>query len=203
MKTSKSIAEISKALVSFQKGLKSPKLDGSVEVRMKSGGSYNFKYATFSEIIKTVREPLAKNGLGFVQLVGEDATVTTMLFHESGEYIRSRASIGTLQNKNPQESGSLISYLKRYSLSAMLGIVAEDDDDGNIASGNGYSNGTSKSKTAKKKNKPWLNSPKIEKARKAIDDSETTLKKILEKYKISRNGQAYLKGEAELEEKVH
>lgn len=58
-----------------------------------------------------------------------------MLMHESGEYIEYDPVFMNAEKNTPQGAGSLISYLKRYSLSAIFGITSDQDDDGNVASG--------------------------------------------------------------------
>jgi len=137
---------IAKALNSFQKELPEVKMDATVKVQTKSGSSYNFKYATFGNIVKTVTPVLSKHGLSFTQTFGDDF-LYTILFHVSGESIQSSIPID-VKSGTMQEVGSRISYLKRYSLTAILGIVAEEDDDANIADGNAYQ------KTDKPKSEP-------------------------------------------------
>jgi len=71
-----------------------------------------------------------------VQQVGGDGqtiTVHTTLIHTTGEWIRGSLTL-TFTKPDPQAAGSAITYAKRYGLAGMVGIVAEDDDDGNAAS---------------------------------------------------------------------
>jgi len=128
--------QIAQALNKFQSNLPEVKLDATVKVQTKTGGSYNFKYATYANIVKTVLPPLIENNMAFTQTFGDGCLITS-LFHISGESIESKIPIN-LDGCTMQEIGSRISYLKRYSLSAILGIVAEEDDDANIADGNSY-----------------------------------------------------------------
>lgn len=150
MKQSETIGELAKALVKFQSEVENPKLNSSVNVKTTTGGSYAFKYATIGEIKEKIAKPLAENGLSYSQLVGKGGAVTTILMHTSGEWISSQAKLGSLEvekeikgeivkvEKKAQEVGSLITYTKRYSLSAILGLVTEEDDDGNTYDGNSY-----------------------------------------------------------------
>ena len=62
--------------------------------------------------------------------------MTTLLLHESGEWIESDPVVTKAEKINAQGAGSAITYLRRYSLSAILNISSEDDDDGNRVSGN-------------------------------------------------------------------
>lgn len=108
------------------------------------------RYADLQSIVDTVRPVLADHGLAFYQAAdahGEFAVLRTVLFHaESGESLESTLPI--VREDNPQKVGSLLTYMRRYGLCALLGIVTEDDDDGEGAApkaGNG-SGGFRKSK---------------------------------------------------------
>lgn len=139
MRTSENIDQLATALAAAQGEFTNPERNRDVEVKMKSGGTYTFAYATFDAIIEMVRPPLAKHGLMITQpcsLVEHCAIVTTRLAHKSGQWIEDEISWGVLENDGPQQLGSILTYLKRYSLVGMLGIASEEDDDGNAASGN-------------------------------------------------------------------
>ncbi|GJM84080.1 hypothetical protein HMSSN139_65760 [Paenibacillus sp. HMSSN-139] len=62
-------------------------------------------------------------------------SVETMLLHESGEWVKSEP-LSVLASNNMQDLGGQITYMKRYSLSAISGISTEKDDDANGVSGN-------------------------------------------------------------------
>lgn len=132
--------KISMAFIEFQKEMPEVKLDSTVKVKTKTGGEYKFKYATLANILKKVLPILALKGLGITQTFSEETLITTLV-HESGQTWNSAIGID-LHSGTMQEVGSRISYLKRYGISAMLGIVAEEDDDANIASGNNYQHET-------------------------------------------------------------
>jgi hypothetical protein len=99
----------------------------------RTGKSYKFKYAPLDSILNAVRAPLSSNGLALVQLL-DDGDLVTMLMHESGARLAGRVTLPTVEGV--QALGSAITYLRRYSIQAILGIAAEEDDDGNHASGN-------------------------------------------------------------------
>jgi hypothetical protein len=121
--------KLAQALVKFQSQLGGAKKD-SVNPHFKS------KYADLQSVFEAIQEPLAKNGLSVIQLLGDNEqglpTITTQLIHESGEFITS-TKIMTVTKKDPQGEGSAITYYRRYTLCAMLGVYNEDDD-GNSAS---------------------------------------------------------------------
>ncbi len=135
MNRSEDIKELAAALAAFQAEMPEIKLDKNVKVTTKTGGAYNFQYATLANIIRTAYPCLAKHGLSIAQTFRDNSLVTT-LFHTSGEYIQSIIPIDFTGNM--QEIGSRISYLKRYSISALVGVVGDEDDDANIAAGNSF-----------------------------------------------------------------
>lgn len=184
---SEQINEIAGALSKFQAECPHIDLDREVKVRMKTGGEYKFSYATIGNIKKTITPLLAKNGLSYSQPTCADGTVTTILMHSSGQYICS--SLLIKGENNAQGIGSAITYAKRYSLAAILGIVTDDDDDGNMAEGNEFS-------TADKaeNNKPWLNENTKEYAGALakLKAGTTSLDKIKTVMKISKATEAKL-----------
>lgn len=137
MTHSESISNIAAALAVFQGKCPTVDLDRTVSVRTKTGGTYQFRYATLGNIRRVIAPVLAECKLSFVQTIGEGGAVTTMLMHESGEWIADTFRI-TSGSGSPQDIGSAITYAKRYALSSMLGIVADDDNDANIAEGNQF-----------------------------------------------------------------
>ncbi len=146
MEKSETIKELAAALSKFQASVPKIDLDREVEVQTKTGGKYKFRYATFANIIDKIKKPLSENGLSYSQLVNENGSVTTILMHESGEWISSTLLI--TGEKTPQGIGSTITYTKRYALSSMLGVCADDDDDANIGQGNSFNfKGKEKSST--------------------------------------------------------
>lgn len=102
--------------------------DREVEVQTRTGGKYKFKYAPLDTILNAVRGPLSENGLAVTQLI-DGQELVTMLLHESGASLTSKMALPH-GDGTAQALGSAITYLRRYSLQAMLGIAAEDDDDG-------------------------------------------------------------------------
>ena len=92
--------------------------------------SYSYKYAPLDAILAAVREPLASNGLAIAQLL-EGADLVTLLLHESGSTLTARTPLPPWEGV--QQYGSMVTYIRRYALTAMLGIATEDDDDGEAA----------------------------------------------------------------------
>ena len=113
-----------KALADFQQ---------KVPVILKDTTGFNYTYADLPAIFKVINPLLKENGLGFYQAVN-GTKIKTVLFHiESGETIESETDIpqGVQLNKmnDFQVLGSAITYIRRYALSSMLGLVTDKDTD--------------------------------------------------------------------------
>lgn len=98
----------------------------------KAETGYRYNYASLESILKIVNPLLAKHGLGFSQPL-DGKSVKTILFHiESGDVLESSVEIPQdvqLAKMNQfQVLGSAITYLRRYSLASILGLVTEDND---------------------------------------------------------------------------
>lgn len=123
---SDSIKELATALSKFQ---------GKVENIGKDAENPYFKskYASLEAIVDAIRAPLAENGLAYSQFpIGKNKLVT-VLMHNSGEFISSTVEM-TPKDTSPQAHGSVLTYMRRYSISAIFGLATEEDDDGNSAS---------------------------------------------------------------------
>ena len=95
---------------------------------------YKNKYASIESVLDTIEKPLLDAGLGFIQCVEDLNLITTIYDTESDNILTSK--IPLILNKNDmQQLGSAITYARRYGLVSMFGLEQEDDD-GNLASGN-------------------------------------------------------------------
>jgi hypothetical protein len=128
-----SIANLASAMVQAAQELTDIKRGGSASIPTKSGGSYSYKYATLPDILQTARPILARHGLVVIQNAseghGESVDISTMIIHSSGEYLV-LDSLPMPMGHTAQETGSAITYGRRYQLLAALGLAADDDDDG-------------------------------------------------------------------------
>jgi len=89
------------------------------------------KYATLAAVLQETLPALSRNGLALIQLV-EGTELVTILAHSSGEDIRCRYPIAVRDMTNPQAMGAAITYARRYTAMAIIGVsAADDDDDGN------------------------------------------------------------------------
>lgn len=129
MKHSDELKNLAKALAKFQADIKDPARD-------KDNPYFKSKYVALDGLLDAVRPVLAANGLSFIQSPvsnGQDMGVATLLMHDSGEWIESDPFMLHAVKNDPQAGGSAITYARRYSLSAVLGVAWDDDDDANIA----------------------------------------------------------------------
>lgn len=130
MEMSTNIADLAAALAKAQ---------GEIKNAAKSSDNPYFKskYADLAEVLNVAREPLAKNGLSIMQanegVANGYMSVTTLLLHSSGQFIKATGTF-PVGKQDPQGAGSALTYARRYSLAAMLGI-AQEDDDANAACG--------------------------------------------------------------------
>ena len=122
----------------FFKAFKNLQLElGSVP---RDGENPHFKstYPTLDSTLNFIKGPLLRNGFVFYQPTRvTDSGINildTILRHESGEEIKSSYNLTTTKS-DPQSQGSMLTYFKRYSILALLGLATEDDD-GNQASQN-------------------------------------------------------------------
>ena len=134
MKTSPNITKLSQAMLKVQQQLQ-PAIKDAKNTFVGND------YATLNSVMETCKDALISHGIWLTQLpcpapvelgTGHIALETKLIHAESGEWISSTAVI-PLPKNDPQGMGSAITYARRYSLCAMLGIVTEDDD-GNAAS---------------------------------------------------------------------
>lgn len=125
LETSTEIAALLEALSAFQGAVTAPK-------KTSTNPHFKSKYADLAEVIETIKAPLAANGLSVFQapvgaVEGGAIRIVTQVSHKSGQWIRTTFSMPVGQT-NAQAVGTALSYARRYSLSAALGIAAEDDD---------------------------------------------------------------------------
>lgn len=139
---SNELDELAKALTKFQSEVPSIPRNKTVRVKTRSGGTYSFDYAPLETIIDYTKKELSENGLAVTQLPTFNGSVTTLLLHESGQYIRFETGLDNDNDKpsDMQDMGSRITYNRRYALGGVLGLATDEDDDANIASGNTIQN---------------------------------------------------------------
>jgi hypothetical protein len=125
------ITELSKAMLQVQAELQ-PALKDRENPFTKSS------YATLNSVMEACRESLVRHGVWLVQHPvpvepGNLGLVTKLVHAESGQW-QAGMLVMPLPKADPQGYGSALTYGRRYALSALVGVVTEEDDDGNAAS---------------------------------------------------------------------
>ena len=128
MRHSDSIKSLAKALVLAKQKMENP-------TKNKQNPHFKNHYADLAAVKASYQTALGEAGLSVVSALALRDTVLTLstsLVHgETGEWIASDYPIPA--GLKPQETGSAVSYGRRYNVCALLDIVAEDDDDGEAA----------------------------------------------------------------------
>jgi hypothetical protein len=135
MKQSDTIDKLIPAFIAFQSDM--PSVPKDSENPAFSRGEKKSKYASLGAITEATRPHLAKHGLGFTQWMSNRdgmQLIVTRIMHTSGQWMEDDGYILNPTKNDPQGMGSAVTYARRYTLGASLGIITEDDDDGNKAS---------------------------------------------------------------------
>ncbi len=128
MTTSEQIGELAAALAKAQGEMKNAPFNAT-NPHLKN------KFANLASVRDTVMPALSKHGIAVAQTIvpfDGRAALATRLMHISGEWMESLCPLPDAPDM--QKLGSAITYARRYSLSSICGIAADEDDDGNAAS---------------------------------------------------------------------
>jgi len=134
MNKSESISKLAPALVKATAKIKAVKMDAE-------NPYYHSKYATLGALIDVAKPVCAEFGLSTPAFMVSEAGqvgIEQWIIHESGEYISDRILLPLPEESKirvAQEMGATVSYLRRYALSALLGMYADEDGDGEPRSG--------------------------------------------------------------------
>lgn len=129
------LSQIATALAKAQGEFEPIRRDKTVTVTMKSGGKYTFSYAPLESILHAVSPALSANGLALTQALtihGDKEYVETTLRHASGEILSNIIRL-FVREDGPQAYGSALTYARRYGVTLLLCVAADDDEDGNAA----------------------------------------------------------------------
>ncbi|UWG68841.1 MAG: ERF superfamily protein [Bacteriophage sp.] len=103
-------------------------------------GNRTYKYLNLATLLKNIKPIFEKNGLSFTQKVtfsntGDGrqtiGTVETIIFDDTDQM--TICEYPFFITGDPQQVGSAITYARRYSLTTVLGIFPDKDDDGSYA----------------------------------------------------------------------
>ena len=127
-------AELIAALAKAQGEFKRIEKNREVAIQTRSNGVFKFRYADLDEIFNKTRPALSANGLALIQTIeqGPDGQqLTCKLMHAGGGVITSEITIPSARDYggDPKAFGATITYFRRYMITAMLGVAADDDLD--------------------------------------------------------------------------
>ena len=135
MQTSEHINELAAALASAQGAFANAGKDGK-------NPHLGNRYVTLTSVWDAIRKPLSDNGLAVVQVTDADhdgaVTLITRLVHASGQWIEATYPVIGTEGRGinaAQAMGSALTYARRYSLTSLVGVVADEDDDASQATG--------------------------------------------------------------------
>ena len=130
MNKSESVAGLAAALAKAQGQMKGA-------IKDSANPFFKSKYADLASVVEAIRAAFSANGLSYIQTVEpsekDEVRVETTLLHASGEWISCGVLSLPVSKVDAQGYGSALTYARRYSLSAAVGVAPEDDD-GNAAS---------------------------------------------------------------------
>jgi hypothetical protein len=172
MNKSESIANLAAALCKFQANI------GKVK-KEATNPFFKSKYASLANILDVIQKPLADAGLSVCQLPDADC-LTTILMHNSGEWIEATYCMPVVKTNDPQAMGSAITYAKRQCLGAVLLLNIDEDDDGEKAMQR-----TQPKKQEVPQEKPFIN-PAMVQWEKAVEHIKGggAIEDILKKYQL-------------------
>ena len=129
MMTSPELGKLFEALAAANEKITNVEQNREVEVKTRDKGSYKFSYATLANIVHNIRQALTENGCWYTQRIA-DGEMVTRIFHKSGQWMDAgHIPMPNVQGK-PSDVGAVVSFFKRYSLSAAMGLATEEDNAG-------------------------------------------------------------------------
>jgi hypothetical protein len=127
---SENTADLATALAKAQGQMENAEKD-------KENPHFKSKYASLAAVLDAIRKPFAENGLSHTQVMEcrESGLVLVTTLRHGGQWIASEYPLP--MGVRPQEFGSALTYARRYSLSAIAGVTADEDDDANAEQSSG------------------------------------------------------------------
>jgi len=129
--SSESVSAISSAMVRAMGSMTEVSKNKEANIPTKGGSQYRYSYADLGNVLSHIRPILANNALAVTQTASnpdhDSVAITTTLIHESGEWMRFEPLV-LPSGRTAQETGSAITYARRYALLAIFGLATEDDD---------------------------------------------------------------------------
>jgi len=164
----------------------------------KDSKGYGYNYASLDNIVAIITPFLKENNLGFTHTFDGTDIICT-LFNTEGEIIASRLSLSEEKPKLTKDGketltasqllGVAITYARRYTLTAILGLVTDEDTDGVAKTA---STNKSSSQVQNMENKKWFSLESFD--GKPINDNIKKVQMLNEKYKTAPEIIKYIEG---------
>lgn len=125
---------IHQRLIYFQSKIGNIPKKNIAKVKTNSGFEYQYSYASFDTIVEAIKPFLKEYGLGFYHKF-IDNRIVCVVFDRDGNTIESSLELVVDSGGRmslSQQQGAAITYARRYTLSAILGLVTDEDNDGDI-----------------------------------------------------------------------
>ena len=147
------------------------------EIRKDKSGPRG-KYASLDSVLGATTPALLKNGLVVVQNIQHvphdsgsvSVWLETRIFHESGEELPVVSQYPLATQSDPQKFGAALTYARRYSYCALLGVTADEDDDANSVTGE-PARGVQKPQPARPTNAVWAEPADLAPITKVLTDA--------------------------------
>lgn len=118
---------LAEALAAAQLEMENPERD-STNPHFKS------RYASLTALRNATVPVLARHGIAVIQDIGTDeqgAITCTVRLLWRDQAVMACTLAAAPERKGPQAVGSVVTYLRRYTLAAVAGVAPDEDDDGN------------------------------------------------------------------------
>jgi len=131
IRKSDNIGKLMGAIAKFQGTVPNVPKDKVASVKMKTGGTYRFRYADIADILRIIRPHASAQGLAILQpTVITDRgmlRIVTYIGHESGQWIECDYPVSAIEGLSHQDLGAALTYAKRQCLTALTGVAADED----------------------------------------------------------------------------
>lgn len=169
------------------------KAQAEIEVAGHTASNPHFrsKFADLTELVRASRPALTRNGLSVIHTVSiapdDTHELSALLMHSSGQWLESRIRINP-DKSDIQSLGKYITYLKRYSYAALVGVVSSDEDDDGESlvaptRSNGYQSNPAQTKPIPVSDK--IGKDQLDMMEHELRDHPELVGNILDKYKIN------------------